>query len=175
MNTLNSWDQRNMAINLIEFLMSMPEFNTLTHDQLEMLDKTMLVDNYPDGHKFKSDNNIYLIIDGDVAERYKKENGLMQLNHMHSGELFGLFSLIDNSKQTAICSAVGSVRAASLPRSAFELLINSNLPLGKHLRSVVNLMNEVDQYDDHVPDTNLHTLTKQHWYDFTVSNTGLGQ
>ena len=146
MKALNSWDQGNMAINLIECLMSIPEFDTLTHDELEMLDQTMLVDQYPDGHKFKSNDNIYLIIDGDVAERYKKDCGLMQLNHIHSGELFGLFSLINNSKQTAVCSAVASVSAASLPRSAFELLINSNLPLGKHFRRILNLMNEDEQH-----------------------------
>ena len=175
MKTLNQRGQSKMTINLIEFLMSIPEFNTLTKDELEMLDKIMLVDHYPDGHKFKSDDNIYLIIDGDVAERFKKESGLMQLNHMHSGELFGLFSLIDNSKQTAICSAVGSVRAASLPRSAFELLINSNLPLGKHFRRIVNLMNEVEQHDYNFIDTNIRTLTEQHWNDFTVINAGLGQ
>ena len=141
MKTLNSYERHNTAINLIEFLMSIPKFNTLPNDELEMLDKIMLVDHYPDGHKFKSDDNIYLIINGDVAERYKKDCSLMQLNHIHSGELFGLFSLINNSKQIAICSAVGSVSAASLPRSAFELLINSNLPLGKHFRRIANLLN----------------------------------
>jgi signal-transduction protein with cAMP-binding, CBS, and nucleotidyltransferase domain len=174
MKALNSLDQNNAAINLIEFLMSMPEFNTLTHDQLEMLDKTMRIDQYPNGHKFKSNDNIYLIIEGDVAERYKKENGLMQLNHVHSGELFGLYSLIDNSKQTATCSSVGSVSVASLPRTAFELLINSNLPLGKHFRRIVNVMNEVECGDDYDIDTNLRTLTEQHWNDSTVINVGQG-
>lgn len=175
MKTLNSYEQHNTAINLIEFLMSIPEFNTLTNDELEMLDKIMLVNHYPDSHKFKSDDNIYLIIDGDVAERYKKECGLMQLNHIHSGELFGLFSLINNSKQTAICSAVGSVSAASLPRSAFELLINSNLPLGKHFRRIVNLMNEVEQHENNYIDTNIRTVTELHWNDSTVINAGLDQ
>lgn len=154
MKALNYYEQHNTAINLIEFLMSIPEFNTLSNNELEMLDKIMLVDHYPDGHKFKSNDNIYLIIDGDIAERYKKDSGLMQLNHIHSGELFGLSSLINNSKKKAICSAVGPVSAASLPRSAFELLFNSNLSLGKHFRHIVNLMNEVEQ----------------HWNDSTVSN-----
>ena len=175
MKTLNYYEQHNTAINLIEFLMGIPEFNTLTNDELEMLDKIMLVDNYPDGHKFKSDNNIYLIIDGDVAERYKKESGLMQLNHMHSGDLFGLISLINNSKQTAICSAVGTVRAASLPRSAFELLINSNLPLGNHFQRIINSMHDADENHHNYLDPNAINPSEQQQHDFTHINIGLGQ
>lgn len=163
MKTLNAWNQHNMTINLIEFLIGMPEFNTLTENELEMLDKIMLVDHYPDGHKFKSNDNIYLIIHGDVVKRDKKDSDLLQLNYMHSGEFFGLFSIINNNKKTAICSAVGSVTAASLPRTAFELLINSNLPLGKHFRHMMNLLNNIEQQTYNCIDTNIHGFSQQHW------------
>ena len=175
MKILNSWDQNNMVINLTEFLMSVPELNTLSNDELEMLDKIMLVDHYPDGHKFKSNDNIYLIIDGHVAERYKNESGVMQLNHRHSGDLFGLFSIIDNSKQRATCTANGSVRAASLPRSAFELLFNSKLPLGNHFRRIVKLMREADKNNHGINDIDTSNPDEQQSYDFLHISTGLGQ
>ena len=136
MNTSISWKQKKFNINLVEFLLSTPEFNMLSYDELEMLDKIMLVDNYPHGHKFKSVDNVYLIIDGEVAVSDKKNGGIPQLKRMHPGELFGVFSLIDNSKRTATCTAVGSVRAASIPRTAFELLFKSNLPLANHFQRI---------------------------------------
>ena len=175
MKTLNQQGLNKMTMNLVEFLVSEPQFNSLSNDELQMLDKIMLVADYRDGHKFKSNDNIYLVIEGDVAERYEQESGIMQLNRIASGDLFGLYSLVDTTKKTAICSAVGSVRAASLPRSAFELLINSNLPLGKHFRRVAKLMNNVEQQDNNNTDTAINALTEQHWNDFTVSNAGMGQ
>jgi signal-transduction protein with cAMP-binding, CBS, and nucleotidyltransferase domain len=137
MNTSICQDLNTADINLIAFLQSIPEFKGLSDDELEMLDKIMLVNSYPGGHKFKSAENIYLILDGEVAVAHKRVCGMSQLDRMHQGELFGLFSLIDHSKQSTICTAVGSVRAASLPRSAFELLFRSTLPLANHFQTIV--------------------------------------
>jgi CRP-like cAMP-binding protein len=138
MNTSISWEQKKFNMNLIEFLLSTPGFNMLSYDELEMLDKIMLVDNYPDGHKFKSVNNVYLIIDGEVAVAHKQTSGIMQFNRIYSGELFGLYSLIDHSKRSATCTAVSSVRAASIPRPAFELLLKSKLPLANHFQRIAD-------------------------------------
>jgi CRP-like cAMP-binding protein len=136
MNTSISLGQKQSNMSLIEFLLSTPDFNTLSYDELEMLDKIMLVDTYHDGHKFKSVSNVYLIIDGEVAVSNRETRGVMQLNRVYSGEIFGLFSLIDHSKRSATCTAVGPVRAASIPRSAFELLLRSKLPLANHFQRV---------------------------------------
>ena len=168
MHTLNYCDKRESTHNLIEFLLSMSGFNMLSADDLEMLDKIMLVDQYSDGHKFKSDDNIYLIMEGDVASRYQNERGIFQLNHMHTRELFGLFSLTDDSKRAAICTAVGSVTAASLPRSAFELLINSKLPLANHFRAIVNLTHDSEQNSDNYPVENISSLTQKQRCDFRI-------
>jgi len=137
MKTSISWRQKKFNMNLIEFLLSTPEFNMLSYDELEMLDKIMLVDNYPDGHKFKSVNNVYLVIEGKVSVTQKRNHGTLQLNRAYPGELFGLYSLIDDSKCLATCKAVGLVRAASIPRSAFELLFSSTLPLASHFQRIV--------------------------------------
>jgi signal-transduction protein with cAMP-binding, CBS, and nucleotidyltransferase domain len=137
MNTLNSWDQNQMNTNLIEFLLNISKFSTLSNDELEMLEKIMLVGHYSNGHKFKSTENIYLIIEGDVAVKYKKDNDVMQLNRIHSGQFFGLFSLTNKIHQPVKCVAAGQVITASLPRTAFELLFNSKLPLADKLRNII--------------------------------------
>ncbi|MGD9000320.1 MAG: cyclic nucleotide-binding domain-containing protein [Granulosicoccaceae bacterium] len=137
MKTLPDGDRRKNDKDLIEFLLSVSEFNMLSDDEMEMLDKIMVVDNYRGGHKFESADNVYLIIDGEVAVTHKRKCGTLQLDRMHAGELFGVFSLIDNSKRSARCTALGSVRAASIPRSAFELLFKSNLPLSNHFQHIV--------------------------------------
>ena len=144
MNTLSAIDRRKTDKNLFEFLLSVSGFNMLTYEEIEMLEKIMRVDNYSNGHKFNTTDNIYLIIDGDVAITQKESSGIMQLEHMHSAEFFGLFSLIDSSRQSAKCTAVNSVRAASLPRTAFELLFRSHLPLSLHFQNLI--ANQITQH-----------------------------
>ena len=130
-------EQNDVNVNLIEFLLNAPEFNMLTDADLEMLDRIMFVDTYPGGHKFNAANNVYLVIEGEVSVTQKRNHGTLQLNRAYPGELFGLYSLIDDSKCLATCKAVGLVRAASIPRSAFELLFSSTLPLANHFQHIV--------------------------------------
>ena len=137
MNTLTIKDRRNTDKSLFEFLLSVPGFNMLCDEEMEMLEKIMRVDNYASGHKFKSADNIYLIIDGEVAVTHRKKGGTLQLDRIHTGEFFGLYALIDSSKRSAKCTAAGSVRAASLPRTAFELLFRSNLALSFHFQHIL--------------------------------------
>lgn len=136
METAISHNQQTPKLELVDFLLSTPEFNMLTYDELDMLDKIMLVSNYSHGHKFKSVDNVYLIIEGEVAVSDKERHDTPQFTRMQPGELFGLFSLIDHNKRATTCTAVGTVRAASIPRSAFELLFRSNLPLAEHFQRI---------------------------------------
>jgi len=137
MNSISIVDRRRTDKSLSEFLPRDPEFNLLGNDEIEMLEKIMLVNNYSRGHTFKSSENIYLIIDGDVSISRKEESGCVHIEHMHTGDFFGLFSLFDNIKPTVKCTAAGSVRAALLPRNAFELLFRSNIPLSLHIQQII--------------------------------------
>lgn len=144
MHTLPAFDRRKTDKSLFEFLLSVPEFSMLSYDEIEMLEKIMRIDNYTSGHKFKTADSIYLIIEGEVAITQKEKSGIVQLEHLRSAEFFGLFSLIDNSRTSAKCTAVNSVRAASLPRTAFELLFRSHLPLSLHFQDLI--ANQVTQH-----------------------------
>ena len=137
MHTLANTAQNMTDITLYDFLLGMPGFCILRDDDLEILERIMRVDNYRHGHSFKTADNIYLIMDGEVAVTYHEESGHLQHDHAHRGDLFGLYSLIDTSKKSAHCTAISWVRAASLPRTAFELLLRSSMPLSLHFQHIV--------------------------------------
>ena len=126
-----------------EFLETVPEFSEFNRHDLEILEKILVVRDYPDGHEFihegKSADGMYLVVEGEVAVSHCREEkqGLMELNRMRPGELFGLVALIDHGRRVASCRAMGPTRIASLPRSAFELLYSANSPLAEHFLKIV--------------------------------------
>lgn len=128
-------------MSFIQFLQSVPAFKQLTNEDLSILEKSMLVQDYLGGHKFieegKSVDNVYLIVVGEVAVTHKRKRGVLPLNRLHSGDLFGLVALIDHGKRSATCTADGPVTAASLPRSAFELLHTANIPLANRFQRII--------------------------------------
>ena len=128
---------------LIELLETAPEFAGLSRADVEALDRIMLEKDYPDGYEFFRQGGpaetIYLIVDGEVAvtQRHGDDRGHTELKRMHSGEIFGQWALIDHTRRSACCRAVGPVRAASLPRTAFELLYATNSPLPYHFQLLI--------------------------------------
>lgn len=127
---------------LADILRRAPEFSTLPTNELDMLANAMVVRDYQDGHQFikegKPGDTFYLIIEGQVEVTRKTAHGLAEINHLKDCQSFGMVSLIDHGKRTASCTAKGSVKVASLPRSAFDLLYNSNIPLANHFLHIVS-------------------------------------
>lgn len=132
-----------VIMDLTDFLQTVPEFAGLTPSELDALEMSMSVSDYPDEYVFtkegKGAHDIYLIIDGTVRVTHKKgiEGGVYELNRLGPGELFGLLALIDHHERSATCRAAGPVRAAKLPRSAFDLLYQSNAPIAYHFQKIV--------------------------------------
>lgn len=130
-------------MNLGEFLSTTPDFEVLTDDDLAVLEKAMVIKNHDDGHVFFSQGsrgeNIYLILEGEVSVKrhIDKQMAALKLKQMHKGELFGLYSLITGRRHEATCEAVGPVKTASLPRSAFKLLYDAHSPLTHHFQDIV--------------------------------------
>lgn len=128
---------------LIELLETAPEFAGLSRADVEALDRIMLEKDYPDGYEFFKQGSpadtIYLIIDGEVAvtQRHSDDRGHTELKRMRSSEIFGEWALIDHARRSACCRAVGPVRVASLPRSAFELLYTANSPMPYHFQLLI--------------------------------------
>lgn len=141
---------------LADILRRAPEFSTLPTNELDMLANAMVVRDYPDGFQFikegKPGDTFYIIIDGQVDVTRKTAHGLAEINHLKQCQSFGMVSLIDHGKRTATCMANGPVKVASLPRSAFDLLYNANIPLANHFLQIVSrqLRNDMRNLSDQI-------------------------
>ncbi len=130
-------------MNFHEFLQTVPELAGLTHEEATTLERSMVVKDYPDDFEFFKENKpgkaVYLIIKGEVAVTHEEESerGVLQITRLHDGEWFGLISLIADIKHEASCKTVGPVQAASLPREAFRLLYEANVPIALHFQRIV--------------------------------------
>jgi len=130
-------------MNLGEFLRSLPDFDSLTDDDLAVLEKAMVIKSHADGHVFftqgSRSEDIYLILEGEVAvtKHIDKQVAALEVKRMRRGELFGLNSLITGRRHEASCAAVGPVKTASLPRAAFKLLYDMHSPLTHHFQDIV--------------------------------------
>ncbi len=119
----------------VEILHAATIFAGFTQPELDALEKVMSVDDYGDGHLFISEGEdgdaMYMIIEGEVLISRKKAAGVGFELHkkIGPGETFGLISLVGSGPRSASCRAVGPVRAASLLRSAFDLLFNVDAPI----------------------------------------------
>lgn len=156
MHTLTVMDRRQNKKGLFELVQGEPEFKVLSEEDMDLLDRIMLVETYATGHKFKSSDNIYLLIDGDVTVIHKKMKDPMHFEHVHCGDFFDLFTLVEKRKTSAECFAVSSVRAASLPRAVFELIVRANIPLSYHFRQIIT--KQIRRYFP-VPDSSIYHVS----------------
>ncbi len=135
--------QRSAVTTVSGFLRALPMFADSAQSDLGALEKVMSVNDYSDGHLFiregEGGDTMYLIIEGEVLVSRKKMTGLGFELHkkIGPGEIFGVISLIDSGPCTASCRAVGPVKAASLMRSAFDLLFNIDAPIAHHFQYLI--------------------------------------
>lgn len=130
-------------MNLQKFLQTIPEFSEMTNDDLDRLERAMVVHDYKDGEIFLTQDNgasdLYLIVEGSVEIDHKEGSGhgAQVIKTMEPGELIGLHSLISHRPTSAYCRTKGQTKLASLPLSAFNLLYQSNSPLPHHFQRVI--------------------------------------
>lgn len=153
MHTLTVMESRKNNKSLFELMNNEPEFNVLSGEEMDLLDRIMLVNTYANGYKFRSADNIYLLIDGEVIVIHRRLRDPLHYENMHIGEFFDLFSLVDKKRRATECFAVGTVRAASLPRVVFDMIIRANIPLSLHFRQIIT--KQVMRYFA-VPDRHSH-------------------
>ena len=128
---------------LADLLQTVPMFSDFTQGEIMILEKVLRVQSYRDGHTFikegTGNQTMYLIIDGEVQVTRTRANapGYDLVKKLGQGDIFGLISLIDRGISTATCRASGKVEAASLPRPAFDLLMNNHASIAKHFKRLV--------------------------------------
>lgn len=130
-------------MDLYEFLQTVPTFADFPQSDIEVLEKSLRADHYPKDHVFTSegekDSSMYLIMQGEVQLSRKRphDRGFEYREVLKSGDMFGLRSLIDNQPRFSTCRAITEVTAASLPRSAFNLLYHSHVAIAEHFQFIV--------------------------------------
>ncbi len=130
-------------MDLKQFLKPLPAFERFTEADIDVLSGSMAVSSYPAGHAFITQGQqgeaLYLLMGGAIETTHVDEaTGVSQESRdLHTGELFGLLSLID--KMPAGWSAVAkeAVTVAALSREDFGRLFQSAPPIAHHLQYMV--------------------------------------
>lgn len=135
----------NSLLDVVSFLQRIPDLTEFTEDEITVLARAMSVDAYPDDHKFivegERGDTLFLLLEGSVliTRRSEGQRCAEFIERLHVGAMFGLLSLIDSGPRAASCVAKGPVTIASLPRSAFNLLTNTNAGIGQHFQYLIAL------------------------------------
>ncbi|MDH3637064.1 MAG: cyclic nucleotide-binding domain-containing protein [Gammaproteobacteria bacterium] len=130
-------------MDIYEFLETSPTFADFTRTEIEVLGKALTVEIFPAGHVFYEEgargNTMHIVIAGevDVSRKRAQGRGYRYRNSLHSGDVFGLQSLIDNRGRYTTCQAATEVTVASLPKTAFNLLYHSHIAIAEHFQYVV--------------------------------------
>lgn len=137
-------------MNLSKYLQSIPLFNEMSNEELKVLEKAMVIKDYPDNHPFvyeeKNSDKFYIILEGEVDITHEKgtESGIQRISTMGPGSLIGLHSLIGHYRPLVSCHATGKVKVAYLPGTAFNLLYNFDTQLPHHFQMAVARQLAVD-------------------------------
>ena len=152
----NTWVREDRKMKFRELLNTAPEFSGISSKDIDDLERIMSVKNYPDNYEFFKEgtggSDIHLLVEGQVGVTHHRGNqrGDIQMKLLKPCEMFGLIAAIANVKHEASCRAKGSVTVATIPRNAFNLLINTNSTLGlRFLKlSVAQLANDYKSLND---------------------------
>ena len=131
-------------MNLIEFLSTVPDFSAMSYSELEVLEKSMAVNNFPDGHVFiqqgKVGKNMHLVMGGKVNITHHSAGNPEThiLETLEPGDIFGVQTFITNNKSLESYVADGPVTTASLPKPAFDLLYESKSTLAHHFQHIIS-------------------------------------
>lgn len=145
---------------LRNFLRTLPGFRFLSGANIDHVAAAMQVADYPDHHVFiyqdKQAKALHLVLEGQVNVCHYGSSGRYHtLKTLQPGEFFGLLSMSDGKPSVASCAAVGPVKVASLPLSAFLLLNQPGSEIGCGFQYVMAAQLARDLRDRHAMLRNL--------------------
>jgi len=138
-----------------EFLVTVPALREFPQAELDILEKALLVEDYPDGYEFtregKKADALHQVVEGKVEATQRRfwDKGIDVVETFGPGDLFGVIALIDHGRRSATCTAVGPVKVASLVHSAFDLLYDASAPIALHFQKLIarQLAHDIRTYD----------------------------
>jgi CRP-like cAMP-binding protein len=139
---------------LRNYLRNLPSFQYMSDSDVDHLAAAMRVDDYPDQHVFiyqdRLNKGLYLLLEGNVRVCHYGNGGrYYPLKTLRPGEFFGLPSLSMGKPAVTSCQAIGPVKVASLPFSAFMLLYQPDSDIGCRFQYVMATQLARDLHDRH--------------------------
>ena len=131
---------------VIELLRKVAIFKDLEDGELARISEVCREQSFQPGEYIfregESGNRLYLIVEGEVRiSRVVPGSGEEALAIMKPGAMFGEMAVFDRSERSTDAIANGTVRAITIARSDFELLLDFNRELAyKVLWSVVRML-----------------------------------
>lgn len=128
---------------LKQFLKTLPAFENFKAADLDVLSDQMTVSSYPAGHVFVTQGQqgdaLYLLMDGTIQSVHVDEatGTLEEARDLHTGEMFGLLSLIEDMPAGWGAVAQDVVTVAALSRPVFGQLFSAAAPIAHHLQYMV--------------------------------------
>lgn len=78
-------------------------------------------------HQEDKADRLYVILDGEISiESYQSDGQMTKITHLHGGEIFGEFALIDEMGRSASARIVKPSTLASLKGSVFDKLLTEH-------------------------------------------------
>jgi CRP-like cAMP-binding protein len=127
---------------LRNFLRTQPGFQFMHEQDIEHLASAMRVETYPDRHVFiyqdQLAKELFLLLEGKVNVcHYGRSGRYHSVRTLEAGDFFGMLSLSDGKPSVASCTAMGQVKVASLPFSAYVLLYQPGSEIGCSFQYVI--------------------------------------
>lgn len=126
-----------------QFLKTLPAFEQFKAADIDALAEKMIVSSHPAGHDFITQGEqgeaLYLLMDGTIQSLHVDEaTGTQQeARDLHTGEMFGLLSLVENMPAGWGAVAKEPVTVAELSWPDFRDLFRSAPPIAHHLQYMV--------------------------------------
>jgi CRP-like cAMP-binding protein len=135
----------------LEILKASPLARELNDKECEALAALITLHELKDGEVLlregQSDNNLYVVVSGEIAVSRQDEKGNWSTLHaLMPGDLVGELSFMDNEPRYAALRAVGASRVFSLNREKFETLLDSHpRVVYKTMRAIMRVVHAIQR------------------------------
>ncbi len=138
---LRHWNRSSKDLDRIDFLKTVPFFNSLTPWQLNHVCGILFERSYETNElifeQMQPGAALFLIVDGKVAVEVYNEKYTTSLAELESGSFFGEMALLDESPRSASARAVEPTRTLALYRNDLNRLSHTDPETACHIYRVL--------------------------------------
>jgi CRP-like cAMP-binding protein len=152
----------------LELLAATPGLEDFSDEELDLLDRVLVTRSHRpnellirEGASSESIGaSMFILLRGTVVVSTGRGEGLIELDRLEPGDVFGIMAMLDHAPRSADCRAVTPVVTAELTRLVFEELVGSHTrvaakfqhliarQLARDLRHLTRLVKTAEAGDD---------------------------